>query len=274
MLSFVLQKIVARLFFPLPIVFWLAGAAFLAARHRRRRTARALGAAALAWLFLISWNPVGDLLLGTLENRYAPLGEVPRGVTHIVVLGGGAHADRNRPPSVRLSRSSQGRVLEGVRIWHAAAGADAGAGSAAAPEPPKLIFTGGSLDGRQSMASLAAETAQHLGVPEAHIKAFGDPLNTEAEARTIADYLEHSAAAGSRGGGGATLVLVTSASHMPRSVALFRRQGLDPIPAPAQFLTDPGGRTSWALFPDAAALTKTERFFYEVLGLAWMLVRG
>jgi uncharacterized SAM-binding protein YcdF (DUF218 family) len=28
-------------------------------------------------------------------------------------------------------------------------------------------------------------------------------------------------------------VLVTSAIHMPRSVALFRKQGMDPIPAPA-----------------------------------------
>ena len=30
-------------------------------------------------------------------------------------------------------------------------------------------------------------------------------------------------------------ILVTSAAHMPRSMALFRKRGLQPIPAPADF---------------------------------------
>jgi hypothetical protein len=32
-----------------------------------------------------------------------------------------------------------------------------------------------------------------------------------------------------------SFILVTSASHMPRSIVLFRKQGLQPIPAPTDF---------------------------------------
>lgn len=294
---FALQKILARLFFPLPIAFWLAIAAGVVAWRSRRggthldgshpdrahlggrrdgghppRLARVLAIAAVVWLFLVSWNPVGDALLGTLERRHPPLEEVPSGVTHIVVLGGGAHAAPDRHATVLLSRSSQGRVLEGVRLWRAAA-------ASRASGIPELVFTGGSPDGRRSMASLAAETARELGVPPGYIVTFEEALNTEAEARAVAEYL---GVANSRAANpGATnigesdgLLLVTGASHMPRALALFRRAGLDPLPAPAQFLTDPGARSSWSFFPDAGALAKTESFFYEMLGIAWMWVRG
>jgi len=329
---FAVQKILARIFFPLPIAFWLAIAAGIVAwrghafrthrsgadqsgdpqpgsyqsggpqpgTHRSHsRLARGLAIAAVAWLFLISWNPVGDALLGTLESRHAPLEEVPPGITHIVVLGGGAHADEGRPAAVRLSRSSQGRVLEGVRLWRAAA-------ASRASGIPQLIFTGGSPDGRRSMASLGAEAARDLGVPPGYMVTFEEALNTEAEARAVAGYLgadtagppnESGSTAGPPNGPRSTagdasaggdpnetgtadasdssgLVLVTSASHMPRAVALFRRAGLDPLPAPAQFLTDSGRRSSWSLLPEAGALAKTERFFYEVLGIVWMRVRG
>lgn len=273
-MMFALQKILARVLFPLPVFFWLVIATVIVAwRGRTRRghrrngwqhplLVRGLAITAVVWLFLISWNPVGDALLGTLERRHAPLKEVPPGVTHIVVLGGGAHAAAERHATVLLSRSSQGRVLEGVRLWRTAA-------ETRVSGFPVLVFTGGLPDGRLSIAALAAETARDLGVPGEHIVTFGQALNTEAEARAVAEFLRSE-----NTGDTAALVLVTSASHMPRAVAVFRRAGLDPLPAPAQFLTDPGGRSSWSFLPEAGALVKTERFFYEMLGLAWMLVRS
>lgn len=258
---FALQKILARVFFPLPIVFWLAGAAGIAAWYRRPRLARRLATGAVVWLFLISWNPVGDTLLGTLEGRHAPLAQAPPDVTHIVVLGGGAHAEETRHASVRLSRSTQGRVLEGVRLWRAAA-------SSRASGIPRLIFTGDSPDGRRPMASLAAEAARDLGVPPDRIVMLDQTYNTEQEARAVAQFLLPPREEQGR------IVLVTSASHMSRAVMLFRRAGLDPVPAPAHFLTDSGSRSSWSFLPEAGALTRTETFVYEIMGLLWALVRG
>lgn len=262
---FVLQKIIARIFFPLPVTFWLAGGAGIAAWRGRPRTARSLALAAMVWLFLISWNPVGDALLGTLEGRHPPLEDVPAETTHIVVLGGGAHAEETRPAATRLSRGSQGRVLEGVRLWRAAA-------ASRASGIPLLVLTGDSPDGRQSMASLAAETVRELGVPPNFVIVIEETYNTAQEATAVADMLEHRIDTGA--GAVGRLILVTSASHMPRAAALFRRAGMDPLPAPAQYLTDTAGHTGWSYLPSAEALHKTERFFYEMLGIAWMRVRG
>ncbi|AHF00003.1 YdcF family protein [Thioalkalivibrio paradoxus] len=62
--------------------------------------------------------------------------------------------------------------------------------------------------------------------------------------------------------------LVTSASHMPRSVRHFERVGLAPIPAPTGFKTGSERvRTLAYWVPSAGNLGKTERVVHEYLGL-------
>src|SRR5207253_2584324 len=75
--------------------------------------------------------------------------------------------------------------------------------------------------------------------------------------------------------GAAEFYLVTSASHMPRALALFRKAGTNPIPAPTHFLTQ--GDRSLApsdFFPSSGGLRRAEAATYEYLGLAWAKVRG
>jgi uncharacterized SAM-binding protein YcdF (DUF218 family) len=70
-------------------------------------------------------------------------------------------------------------------------------------------------------------------------------------------------------------ILVTSAAHMPRSMALFRKRGLEPIPAPADFRapeTQSSGPSRF--FPGAGALGQTQTALHEYLGLAWAWLRG
>jgi len=70
-------------------------------------------------------------------------------------------------------------------------------------------------------------------------------------------------------------VLVTSASHMPRSMALFRKQGMDPIPAPTEHLVKERKNISPGMFfPGASNLRKVERAFHEYLGFLWGKMRG
>jgi len=62
---------------------------------------------------------------------------------------------------------------------------------------------------------------------------------------------------------------------MPRAMVLFRKAGLNPIPAPTGHLvisTPPSGRISF--FPSSGNLEKSERAFYEFLGLVWAKLRG
>jgi uncharacterized SAM-binding protein YcdF (DUF218 family) len=61
---------------------------------------------------------------------------------------------------------------------------------------------------------------------------------------------------------------------MPRSMALFRNQGMDPIPAPTDFLVKKGQRFGPGIFfPGAGELVRTERAVYEYLGMAWARLR-
>jgi len=70
-------------------------------------------------------------------------------------------------------------------------------------------------------------------------------------------------------------ILVTSASHMPRSVALFKRLGLNCIPAPTDHLVKERREiTPRDFYPTAESLQKAEKAFYEYLGLTWARLRG
>ena len=75
-------------------------------------------------------------------------------------------------------------------------------------------------------------------------------------------------------------LIVTSASHMPRSIALLGAQGLNPIAAPADFASDATTTVSWEapsvhrLYPNASSLWRSERTVYEYLGLLWARLTG
>ena len=70
-------------------------------------------------------------------------------------------------------------------------------------------------------------------------------------------------------------LLVTSATHMPRALASFRKAGLDVTPWPADFRAfgyPPG--SVFDFLPDAAALEMTTTAIKEWLGLAVYRLRG
>ena len=80
------------------------------------------------------------------------------------------------------------------------------------------------------------------------------------------------------------VILVTSALHMPRSVALFEKQGIQVIPAPADFtitedswkqLTD-NNLAGWliAWLPNTSNLGLTSNALKEYLGWLAYWLRG
>ena len=101
------------------------------------------------------------------------------------------------------------------------------------------------------------------GVPATELELELDSLDTHDQARLLAQRL-----------GNAPFYLVTSATHMPRSLGLFRHRGLRPVPAPTDFL-DNG--IAWRAFdtwlPNAQALAVTTRSVHEWYGLLWGRLR-
>jgi len=103
-----------------------------------------------------------------------------------------------------------------------------------------------------------AAAAQALGVDPARIVVLDTPTDTAREAYALREFL----------GTEARFVLVTSASHMPRSVQHFERVGLAPIASPTHVLTGRGRPVRLSYWvPSSDALRKTERAVYETLGL-------
>ena len=243
-----LKSLVATLLMPLPVALLLVlGGAWMGLRGWRR-TGFVTGFAGLLLLFLAAWSPVADRLLEPLEQAYQPVLDVAAlpDITAVVVLGAGWEPDPDWPANTRLSDSSVHRLMEGLRLLEALSEAT-------------LVVSGGSR--RTDVAPVAlgyAAAAQALGVPAERIVVLDTPTDTAQEAYEVWELL----------GTKARFLLVTSASHMPRSVRHFERVGLGPIASPTHYRTGRDGPDRLRYWvPSSDALRKTERAVYEYLGL-------
>jgi len=80
------------------------------------------------------------------------------------------------------------------------------------------------------------------------------------------------------------IILVTSALHMPRSLALFEKQGLQVIPAPVDFtITERNWENAFKpgldefliyLLPNASSLGLTTNALKEMIGMLIYDLRG
>jgi uncharacterized SAM-binding protein YcdF (DUF218 family) len=167
------------------------------------------------------------------------------------VLGGGNGYTPDMAAVHQLSKSALGRVIEGARIVRAV------------PEA-KLIVSGPSDGKRTAHAVMLARAAMSLGVPERSVVLIDQAFDTEDEANLIAREI-----------GSAPFALVTSAWHMPRSVALFRGRGLNPLPCPADFVTHADDSFSFTqLLVSDGALSCSTWAIRERIGYLWIWLRG
>ena len=246
-----LKSILSHLLYPtaLSLELLLLGLSMLVLTRRQRAGKILIGLGCLL-LLLASFHPVANRLLGPLESRYPPLGHPPQGVKWIVVLGSWATCDTGMPAGSQLTGSGLSRLVEGVMLYRNCPGS-------------KLLLSGGG-SWRGGSGTATAEIARGLGAPENDILVLTGAVDTEHEADIARGFVQNE-----------PLILVTSAAHMVRSVALFRAQGMDPIPAPVELLvgTADCGSPLW-LIPSQLALAKTTAALHEYLGLAWLKLRG
>lgn len=129
---------------------------------------------------------------------------------------------------------------------------------------PRLIFTGGWWPTQPQLppeGDVLRQRAIALGLPPADLLSTSRVRNTAEEARAVAALVPR----------GASVVLVTSAFHMPRARRLFERQGLRVLPYPVDFqasgawagspLRDP---LNW--LPSADGLARSSRALRELIG--------
>jgi uncharacterized SAM-binding protein YcdF (DUF218 family) len=249
---FLLKKLISRGLFPLPLSLEIVCVGlYLLWFTRKQRTGKALVTFGTLLLTGLSYFFTANGLLRPLEHRYPPFDMASRGeaalpaVRFIMVLGARANTDPGVPVTSRVSSNLMVRLVEGVRLHRELAGT-------------KLI-----LSGNHGSAEGMAQVAEALGVSPQDVILSPTPRDTEQEAMRVAALL-----------GQSPFILVTSAAHMPRALGLFRKRGLQPLPAPTDYLAPPCELDPEDVYPNAFTLFKSQTAVYEYLGLAWAEVRG
>lgn len=200
---------------PFNILWVLVLAGIISLLVKRKYFARIIFIGACIWFLVISTPLVPIMLLNTLEDQYEPVSPDqldPEAEYHIVVLGGGHGFDDRLPPNSLLSLNALGRLNEGIRLHR---------------QLPNsiLILSGYSSSGRTTQAEMLRNTALLLGVEEDKTMIQKEPENTFEEAKIYSERFARDE----------TVILVTSASHMPRAMIVFERFGVSPIASPTNY---------------------------------------
>ncbi|MGB3312028.1 MAG: YdcF family protein [Nodosilinea sp.] len=258
-----LSKLLPLLIYPLGLACLLLVVA-LVLINRRPRWATGAIALALILLLVSSNNWVSTGIMRSLEWRYPDSVNLPEAEA-IVVLGGSIKPQF--PPRPWIDVAEEGdRVLHGARLYLAG-------------KAPLLVFSGGRITWGQgqirSEAEDMAELAAALGVPNRAMLMEPDSLNTFENATYTQVLLADR--------GIKRILLVTSAMHMPRALAIFRKQGFEAIPAPTDFHVAPdpqdSGQNTWQgralnLMPQTENLHYLTRALKEYLGIGIYWLKG
>ncbi|HIK16934.1 MAG TPA: YdcF family protein [Leptolyngbyaceae cyanobacterium M33_DOE_097] len=258
-----LSKLLPLFFYPLGLACLLLLVALVMLWRKRPRRAAIPVALALAVLLIGSNGWLAGWLVRSLEMQHVPSGELPT-ADAIVVLGGCTRPASAPRPWVDLSEEGD-RVLQGIRLYQQG-------------KAPKIIFSGGRIDWHgggtpesQDMATIATA----FGVPTAAILQDPTSLNTRQNAVNVQQILKRE--------GMRRVLLVTSAMHMPRSLRIFQKLGIEAIPAPTDFLyteeeqgwlSSTSEAISLNVLPDADRLRVITRALKEYVGTFVYWLRG
>ena len=248
--SFVVVKYLSSLLMPPAslAVGTIVGLVLLAAGWRRLGWAAILAAA--VGTSILSWPPLGDALLGYVENqaRAAERGRPSCCYDAIVVLGGGIAPAA--PPERDFPSLSDGSD----RIWYAARLYKQGVA-------PRIIVSGGGFLAEHGPAATEAEAMRvfliDLGVPDSAIVNEGKSVNTIENIRNVREMVQDKPVA-----------LVTSGYHMPRALRIARAAKLNAAAFPTNFHALRSTRPPWENWlPSLEGMGETILALHEIAGI-------
>ena len=227
---------------------------------RRGRLGRGLLIAGTVFLLLFSNKYVSVLLVRPLETRYAAIPEIRpdappsrelAACRFVVVLGSGNGNAPGLSALNELSVSALSRITEAVRLLRAL--------------PSARLIVSGPGDGiNPSHAVVLARAAESLGIDLSRVIYIDQGRDTEEESLAVKRLV-----------GAEPFALVTSAWHMPRTMALFRYAGLSPLPCPADYTARVGEEFTWSDFSwDVSSLDRSNWAVRERIGYLWIWLRG
>lgn len=216
---------------------------------KRPEASRRVLLAALCLSALVGWLPLPDAFLRQLEKQYSAPANDLQPYVGMVVLGGAIEVPRGTQDQQRYTLGDAAeRMTAPVALLR---------------EYPHLVvlFSGGQSDliaRNTSAADAARGFYTSMGVPPERVL-------YERAARTT---YENAVLSATVTGVDKTQpwLLVTSAWHMPRSMALFQREGWNVTPYPVDFRT--GSYTPWTDYSMARGALRWQMLLHEVIGMA------
>lgn len=207
---------------------------------------------ALAWLVLtvVTCTPLASWLLADMENQ------IPRVTVEslpladaIVCLGGGAEPSFTEPAGIHFKRGAD-RIPTALML-------------AVQKKGTALVLGGGGYPQDGKRLSEADAMAAHLQRQQAApipIISLGLCADTHDEVVKIAEL--------ARQRGWQSLLLVTSASHMPRAAATCEKAGLKVTPVPCNYQSSFNrvGEVDWLHLPNEDGFEVFSTWFHEIIG--------
>lgn len=214
---------------------------------KKKQIAKVITIISFIWLAICSFNFLPDVLIRSLENKYPVF--VPQSNDtisyHIVILGGGHVEDKRLPANGQLNVTALGRLVEGIRIHKIL-------------KSSKLVVSGSALDSGTTQAEILKKTAMLIGIDSKDILLQTKPENTYEEAReyTLRYGKDH------------PLIIVTTGTHIPRAMHMFKMMGAKPVAAPTNFLVRLGDPENRAWLPSVKNMDKMHTAIKEYLAIA------
>jgi uncharacterized SAM-binding protein YcdF (DUF218 family) len=226
------------------LLFLLAGALL----RRRARTARLLTVLGLLVLYAFSTELVSSALMRATEAGAVSTFRPDVTYDAVIVLGGGLDpvaTERSGRPEYNAAPE---RLLRGFELLLEG-------------RARRVLISGGSLDPRPEAvveADVLSKQLQAWGIPPERIFTEGRSRNTRENAVESERIIREQ--------GWKTLLLVTSAAHMPRAAGCFAAVGLRPDTLPVDIRTSstPLRRMSW--LPRAGNLNQSTDALRELAG--------
>ena len=205
-------------------------------------------------LIVCSLPIVSDKLVAYLESDYQlskPSNIEP--ADSIVVLSGMIRTINSKDGLDYEFGEASDRIFAGINLFKE-------------KKAPKLILTRGKLPWSVGIpeGEYLKEIAITNGISENNILLTENVENTDQEAKAIKKLLSEDKL---------TVILVTSAFHMPRAQLVFEAAGINVVPFPVDFQKGLSKNTFMSFMPSATALGETCFFVGEMMGRIYYNLR-
>jgi uncharacterized SAM-binding protein YcdF (DUF218 family) len=206
-------------------------------------------------LYLLSICPVSDALIRPLESHFPPFRSTSplNSADSIVVLTGGAVDLTWLGISPEPSKTSLSRLVYGITLYKQNRGVN-------------IVISGGGGDPEKKNileADALKDVAVALGVSAKDILIERGSINTLESVKALKKLV-----------GEKKIILVTSAYHMQRSAATFRKMGMNVVPAPTDYISEQKKVSLYSLIPTSQHLLTSSIAFYEYIGFIWYRING